>query len=129
MRYAVCAIIEKDGQLLTISRREDYENQNLPGGKVEDGEDFDVALRREILEETGLVAGKTSLVFATMCYGEKDYFTLTYKVHDFTGTLASSEEGVVRWGSWDDILKPSCSFNAYNRKLYEAYEGSPDQTG
>ncbi len=50
----VKAIVIKDGKLLLIHRfRDGNEYYAFPGGGVEEGEDLDTALKREILEETG----------------------------------------------------------------------------
>lgn len=51
----VTAAVLRGEKLLLIHRfREGREYWVIPGGGVEDGEDFDTALRREVLEETGL---------------------------------------------------------------------------
>src|SRR3989344_2703669 len=56
-RYVVGAVIQRDSSVLLLKRPKDdfmggiYE---LPSGRVEDGESFDVALYREVEEETGL---------------------------------------------------------------------------
>lgn len=55
----VRGVIKNDNDdILVVKRhpksRTDPEMWELPGGKVEKGEDFDVALVREIKEETGL---------------------------------------------------------------------------
>lgn len=121
MRYAVCAIVERDGELLIISRGDDLSNWNLPGGKVEPGEPFIEAVRRELYEETGLLAGRVSYVYQAVCPGDVAYLTLCYVVDAYSGTAASSGEGLVRWGSWDEILTPTCSFNEFNRNLRDAY--------
>jgi 8-oxo-dGTP diphosphatase len=56
-RYVVGALIQKDSLVLLLERPKDdfmggiYE---LPSGKVEDSESLDIALYREVEEETGL---------------------------------------------------------------------------
>lgn len=51
----VTAVILRDGKLLMIHRfREGMEYWVFPGGGVEEGEDLQTALRREVKEETGL---------------------------------------------------------------------------
>ncbi len=51
----VCAVLIHDGRLCLIRRqREAGFQQSLPGGLVEDGEEPETALRRELLEELGL---------------------------------------------------------------------------
>ena len=60
----VDAVIVKDGKILLIKRKnEPFQGQYaLPGGFVEYGETVEAALRREVLEETGLVVDVCSLV-------------------------------------------------------------------
>ncbi len=49
---AKAVIISKDGRVLLMRKTSGI--VDLPGGKVEEGEDLYLALRREVLEETGL---------------------------------------------------------------------------
>src|SRR3990167_10838854 len=56
-RYVVGAVIQRESSVLLLERPKDdfmggiYE---LPSGRVEDGESLDIALYREVEEETGL---------------------------------------------------------------------------
>lgn len=52
---AVAALVERDGKILCVFNRR-YNGWACPGGRVEDGETVGEALRRELFEETGLVA-------------------------------------------------------------------------
>jgi 8-oxo-dGTP pyrophosphatase MutT (NUDIX family) len=56
----VTALIERDGQLL-LERRRDTGQWNPPGGRVEIDESLEQALRKEVLEETGLTIARFSL--------------------------------------------------------------------
>lgn len=60
----VDAVVVKDKKILLIKRkREPYQGHYaLPGGFVEYGETVEAAMRREVLEETGLVVKIKSLV-------------------------------------------------------------------
>ncbi|MFB6209727.1 MAG: NUDIX domain-containing protein [Candidatus Nanohaloarchaea archaeon] len=59
-RMATKALIEKDGKLLFLKEAESYEEGTnadkwqIPGGRLEPGENYFKALRREVREETGL---------------------------------------------------------------------------
>lgn len=59
MKQVVCAVMRRYGKVL-LARRAAGEHLaghwELPGGKVEDGESFAAALRRELHEELGLNA-------------------------------------------------------------------------
>jgi 8-oxo-dGTP diphosphatase len=60
----VDAVIITDGEIVLIQRKgEPFRAQYaLPGGFVEYGETVEAALRREVLEETGLIVDVQSLV-------------------------------------------------------------------
>ena len=72
----VRGIIKNDAdEILIVKRhpksRTDPEMWELPGGKVEKGEDFDVALVREIKEETGIELN--------LNYKPKPFFEVAYR--------------------------------------------------
>ena len=60
----VDAVIVKNGKIVLIKRKEEpfQGYYALPGGFVEYGETVEAALRREVLEETGLVVEVSSLI-------------------------------------------------------------------
>lgn len=67
----VSAIIIKDNEILLIHRRKNGEEYWVfPGGGVEKGESWENAMRREVLEETGLPA--ISIKFAFMSLNDLD---------------------------------------------------------
>lgn len=98
-----------DGNRVLIQNRTDpnWSGVTFPGGHVEPGESFTDSVIREILEETGLKISSPRLC------GIKDwvnddgtrYIVLLYKTNQFTGTLKSSEEGVVQWVEINEMLK------------------------
>ncbi len=57
MTIVTCAVIENDGKVLCAQRSESMHlplKWEFPGGKVEDGEDPEDCLKREIIEELGI---------------------------------------------------------------------------
>ncbi len=96
----MCMVTDGAGNVLVQDRRDkDWPGAVFPGGHVERGESFTDAVIREVLEETGLTVSHL-----TLC-GIKDwtfsdgtrYMVLLYRTSSFSGSLASSDEGEVRW--------------------------------
>ncbi|MDK1287141.1 NUDIX hydrolase [Pseudoalteromonas umbrosa] len=52
IRHAARAIVTKDQEILLLYTAR-YDDYTLPGGGVDEGEDMEAALSRELLEETG----------------------------------------------------------------------------
>ena len=86
----VAAVIRRDGKILITQRLDDVHLARLwefPGGKVEAGESFEVALQREILEELGVEIRIHEEFFTT----EHDYVTKSVRLHFYVCTLLRGE--------------------------------------
>lgn len=95
---ALALLVDRSGALLMQHRDGNTTispNQwGVPGGQVEPGETPEAAVRREVLEETGLVAGALKAIWS----GPRPYeegFPHTVTVHFFCGRTDARQEDVV----------------------------------
>ena len=107
------AYIYKDGKIL-LQKRKDDGTWADHGGAVELGEKVEDAARREILEETGLIANRLELLgvfsgkemFHTYPNGDKVYLiVVSFLCEDFSGEIKMQEDEVteLRWFDMDDL--------------------------
>ncbi|TCD46277.1 8-oxo-dGTP diphosphatase [Streptococcus sp. X16XC17] len=78
------------------------------GGKFEAGETPEECAKREILEETGLLAKELSLqgiIIFPEFTPENDWYTYVFRVKDFEGQVKECDEGTLEWVPYDEILK------------------------
>ena len=111
MKNTTLCYIEKDGKYLMIHRVKKVFDMNNDkwlgvGGKFEETETPFDCVRREITEETGLVAGKLNyrglVTFVSNEYGT-EYMHL-FHTRDFTGELLENcPEGNLEWVDKDEI--------------------------
>lgn len=96
-----CAIIEQKGRVLAAQRSRFMRmplKWEFPGGKIEPGEEPEVCLRREVMEELGIdIAVKRVMAPSTHRYSD---FTIT--LHPFVceivaGELVINEHRAVAW--------------------------------
>ena len=117
-RLAVRALVRRTGQLLLVESADG--DLALPGGGVEPEESLEVALRREVLEETGAVVREVTGAFGEIVEHtpakepDIDVFTMTSRyftchVHDELG--AQTLDGYERdlrltpvWLDTDQVL-------------------------
>jgi 8-oxo-dGTP diphosphatase len=121
-RIAMKALIVRDGKVLLLREAATYDEgtqrgrYHLPGGRVEVGEPFDVALRREVKEETGLEVEIDKPVYVgewhPVIRGEENqiiavFFLCTPTTHDIT---LSSEHDRYVWADpasyEEDVMDP-----------------------
>lgn len=119
--YGACVfIINDDGKVLSVSRKNNKNDMGLPGGKIEIGETPLQAALRELYEETGYSVDekKTTLLFSSERADNKT--TLTYGI-SFNDILSvdrcSYEEGEVRWVMPKELI--SGTYGIYNKALLD----------
>src|SRR6056297_2091953 len=110
---ATLCYLQKDGQTLMLFRNK-KENDihegkyNGLGGKFEIGESPEECARREIEEESGLVAEELHLkgvITFPKFDGTNDWYVFVYTVFQFSGRLIESPEGSLEWIDNDRLSK------------------------
>lgn len=94
---------------------------DIPGGRINEDEPLVEALRREVMEETGLqLTGEPVLQFAQDIFVEKadlHVVRLTYTGTASGDVVISDEHGSFRWATKDELLAKN--IDPYLRKMVE----------
>jgi 8-oxo-dGTP pyrophosphatase MutT (NUDIX family) len=111
-RIGAAAVIERDG-LFLLDRRRDDESWGFVGGAVDEDETVLEALRREVLEETGLQIGTAALlgVFSDpsriIAYPDGNIcrvLSVVFRVRPLDGQAVASDESLeLRWVTLEDL--------------------------
>lgn len=105
----VAALIRKDNKVLLTQR---WPGKNIgltwefPGGKVEEGESDDNALRRELWEELGIEAEIGSCCFETRHgFGNREVHLLIFRCKLLSGEPKPLDVKAMEWADMDDLSK------------------------
>ena len=123
LTLAGCVILNKDKDIYLLHRNKgDFEQWELPGGKVETGETVERAAIRELQEELGVrVTLKRKLGEAYFNENSQEYSYTWFLAEVSEGTLAICEPETfddLRCFSFDELSSLKLSNNM--KKLYSA---------
>lgn len=116
----VGVMILKDGKILLGKRNEDREKASsalngagtwtMPGGKLEFGETFEQAAKRETVEETGITLKSAKVICINQDIIETAHFiTIGLLSENFEGEAKAMEPDVIndwQWFSLNDLPQP-----------------------
>jgi 8-oxo-dGTP pyrophosphatase MutT (NUDIX family) len=111
IKYSVTAVILNDkGQVLAVSRKDDHSDFGLIGGWVDTKDDsLEMALCREIKEETGLIVKPTNLL-QVLSMNRGGNMSYSYYVKDYEGEIETDEPHIVKWTDFDEIKNGSFGY-------------------
>lgn len=121
--HVVAGVIlnEKDQVLLALRPMHKHQGGlwEFPGGKVEEGEQVQAALARELLEELNLVVETSrSLLITEHDYGDKHVTLDVWIVSAFSGDIQGREGQELRWVKRQEL--PQYQFPAANLPIVQA---------
>lgn len=114
MKLTTLCYIESNGSYLMLHRVKKKEDENAGkwigvGGHFEEGESPEDCVRREVLEETGLLVSSLrfrGIVTFTQTSGYTEYMHL-FTADGFTGTMRDCDEGDLAWIKKEEVLSLS----------------------
>ncbi len=118
MISAQVVLINDEGYVLGVSRKDNHTDFGIIGGKMEEidlGDPLNTAIR-ETIEETGLIVSNLRLVFATHKDGNMGY---TY-IAEYKGEINHNEPHVVKWVTFSELIKGK--FGEYNKMVGESLD-------
>ena len=98
---AIGIVENKHGQVLVSHRPGNVHMGGLrefPGGKLEAGESFKSALRRELYEEVGIsIAGIKKIIEYSFAYADRNIFFQVFRVLTYRGNIDAKENRLLQW--------------------------------
>jgi 8-oxo-dGTP pyrophosphatase MutT (NUDIX family) len=115
-RASMALVIDNTGKVLAVSRKNDFSQMGLPGGKVEYNETFEEAVVRETMEETGLEVEIVGHIFDRY---DNNFIGKTFLcvMKDPDAKIFTDEPVRVDWVEWKELFDGP--FGEYNKNLYD----------
>lgn len=121
LHVVAATIVDGSGNVLIAKRHEHLHQGGLwefPGGKLEQGEDIEAGLRRELLEELGIVVTRCRhRISVPYEYPGRKVYLDVWQVEDYRGTPHGREGQEVRWvhiSSLSDYQFPAANLPIIN---------------
>ncbi len=99
-------LVIKDNKILLGKRKNGYGTgmYGVPGGRVEVGEKLEECIRRELLEETGLISSDFNYVGVVKeNQGDYDFIHFVFKCEEFTGEPKNMEPDKCEEWEWHEL--------------------------
>jgi 8-oxo-dGTP pyrophosphatase MutT (NUDIX family) len=124
---AVMLILNDDGLILGVSRRNDKTKFGLPGGKSNKNEAPKETALRETLEETGIKVKACTQIFKREeppeVKGGKTFIVYCFYALQWEGKPQSSEEGKIEWLTSKELTTADKgAFSEYNKLTIAAFK-------
>jgi len=138
--------VVRDAEARILLVRTDHAGWELPGGRVERGEDLVAALEREVLEESGCEVQVGRLAGISSSLGASDVLILTFECRHVGGEARAGDDSLdAGWFSAEealglithpgerarltDALGGGVWYRAVRHETAGEYESSPESTG
>jgi len=121
--HVAVGVIFDAQQKICIAKRPDGKHLaglwEFPGGKVEEGESVQQALKRELYEELAItINGSKEFIQIRHQYPTKTVLLDVHTVHQFDGEASGSEGQVIQWAELSQLDK--YSFPEANKEIIQA---------
>ncbi|WP_096154522.1 MULTISPECIES: NUDIX hydrolase [Bacillus] len=101
--YTICFIMKEDKTLMLYRNKKPNQHKwNGVGGKIESGENIFSSIKREIMEETGLLA--LELDFSGIVTWNEESGMYVFICRKFEGEVLEGPEGKLEWKSTDWVI-------------------------
>lgn len=117
-KKAVCGLLFHNNKILSVSRKDNHNDFNLFGGKLEKDETWTEALIRECYEETGCSIKIIPIYYEAMC-GDTLVRTYICVATDWDLNYPERDLAVVKYLAPSELT--SGSFSEYNSKLFKHF--------
>jgi 8-oxo-dGTP diphosphatase len=121
-KIAIGVIINEAGKILVSKRKNNVhlpEVWEFPGGKLEAGESFKQALRREIYEEVGVkVRQCKKIIDFNYSYDDRHLYFQAFTVHIHSDQVTAKEQQKIMWLDQGDLSQ--IDFPAANQSILNA---------